>query len=220
MDSIFITGQTADAIPIWFVTAASYPDIRKTIGVDACAFADAAGFEPKAGRLLLLPGQKGDAVRLGGVLFGLEGADETKNLFLPGRLSTQLPNGVYRFGNEPHDPRLAALAFALGSYRFTRYRKADARTVRLDPPQSLDREELQHVAEGVSLARDLINTPANDMGPADLEARRPQARGRAWRCDRRHRRRRSLGAEFSAHSRRRPRRRSRGGAAADRHDVG
>ena len=170
MDSIFITGQTADAIPIWFVTATSYPDVRKTIGADACAFADAAGFEPKAGRLLLLPGKKGDTGRLGGVLFGLEGADETKNLFLPGRLSTQLPNGVYRFGNEPHDPRLAALAFALGAYRFTRYRKADARTVQLDPPQSLDRDELQHVAEGVSLARDLINTPANDMGPADLEA--------------------------------------------------
>ena len=170
MDSIFITGQTADAIPIWFVTATSYPDIRKTIGAEACAFADAAGFEPKAGRLLLLPGKKGDTGRLGGVLFGLEGADETRNLFLPGRLSTLLPNGVYRFANEPYDPRLAALAFALGAYRFTRYRKADARTVKLDPPQSLDRDELQYVAEGVSLARDLINTPANDMGPADLEA--------------------------------------------------
>jgi leucyl aminopeptidase len=170
MDSVFITGQTADAIPIWFVTATSYPDVRKTIGTDACAFADAAGFEPKAGRLLLLPGRKGDMGRLGGVLFGLEGPDETKNLFLPGRLSTQLPNGVYRFGNEPHDPRLAALAFAFGAYHFTRYRKADPRTVKLDPPQSLDRDELQHVAEGVSLARDLINTPANDMGPADLEA--------------------------------------------------
>ncbi len=170
MDSIFITGQTADAIPIWFVTATSYPDVRKTIGADTCAFADAAGFEPKAGRLLLLPGKKGEMGRLGGVLFGLEGADEAKNLFLPGRLSTQLPNGVYRFANEPHDPRLAALAFALGAYQFTRYRKADARTVKLDPPLSLDREELQHVAEGVSLARDLINTPANDMGPADLEA--------------------------------------------------
>jgi leucyl aminopeptidase len=170
MDSVFITGQTAGAIPIWFVTATSYPDVRKIIGTEACAFADAAGFEPKAGRLLLLPGQKGETSRLGGVLFGLEGADETPNLFLPGRLSTQLPNGVYRFANEPHDPRLAALAFALGAYRFTRYRKADARTVKLDPPQSLDRDDLQHIAEGVSLARDLINTPANDMGPADLEA--------------------------------------------------
>jgi len=165
MDSIFIVRGTADAIPIWFVTAANYPDVRKTLGTEAASFANAAGFEPKAGRLLLLPGKKA----LGGVLFGLEGADETKDLFLPGRLPQQLPDGVYRFANAPHDVRLAALAFALGSYRFTRYRKADARAVKLNLPQSVDHDELTNIAEAVTLARDLINTPANDMGPAQLE---------------------------------------------------
>lgn len=169
MDSIFIAGRTADAIPIWFVEASRYAELRKTIGPEACAFADAASFEPKPGRLLLLPGRPGEKP-LGGVLFGLEGADEPKDPFLPGRLAQQLPDGIYRFGNEPHDSRLAALAFALGAYRFTRYRKAEARAVRLDPPQSLDCNDLRRMAEGVTLARDLINTPANDMGPADLEA--------------------------------------------------
>jgi leucyl aminopeptidase len=80
-----------------------------------------------------------------------------------------LPNGIYRFANEPHDARLAALAFALGTYRFTRYRKAEPRAIKLDLPQSIAREELEHIVEGVTLARDLINTPANDMGPAQLE---------------------------------------------------
>ncbi len=50
MDTIFVTHRTADAIPIWFVTAASYPDVRKTLGktlgMEAVSFADAAGFEP------------------------------------------------------------------------------------------------------------------------------------------------------------------------------
>jgi len=173
MDTLFVARGTANAVPIWFVTAASYPDVRKTLGkslgAEACAFADAAGFEPKPGRLLLLPGKTGDKSGLGGVLFGLEAADETKDLFLPGRLPQQLPDGVYRFGNEPHDARLAALAFALGAYRFTRYRKAEPRAVKLDLPQSLDRDDLQRIVEGVTLARDLINTPANDMGPAQLE---------------------------------------------------
>ncbi len=95
--------------------------------------------------------------------------DDTKDPFLPGRLPQHLPDGVYRFANEPHDARLAALAFALGSYRFTRYRKAEARAIKLDLPQSIDRDDLQHIVEGVTLARDLINTPANDMGPAQLE---------------------------------------------------
>ncbi len=169
MDSIFVTQGTADAIPIWFVTAATYPDVQKVMGAQASAFADAAGFEPKSGRFLLLPGKSGDKNGLGGVLFGLEGADDVKDLFLPGRLSQQLPDGVYRFANAPHDARLAALAFALGTYRFTRYRKADARSIKLDLPQSVDRDDLQRIVEAVTLARDLINTPANDMGPAQLE---------------------------------------------------
>ena len=174
MDSIFVARGAADAVPIWFVTAANYPDVRKVLGAEASAFADAAGFEPKAGRHLILPGKNG----LGGVLFGIEGGDETKDAFLAGRLAQLLPDGVYRFANEPHDARLAALALALGLYRFTRYRKAEARAIKLDLPQSVDREDLQRVVEAVTLARDLINTPANDMGPAQLEqaARRLAAR--------------------------------------------
>jgi leucyl aminopeptidase len=169
MDAIFVTRGGAGAIPIWFVTAANYPDVRKVLGTELCAFADAAGFEPKAGRQLLLPGKNGQGGALGGVLFGLEGADDSKDPFLPGRLPQNLPAGTYRFANEPHDARLAALAFALGTYRFTRYRKAEARDVKLDLPQRIDRDDLARIVEAVTLARDLINTPANDMGPAQLE---------------------------------------------------
>ncbi|HEY2244707.1 MAG TPA: leucyl aminopeptidase family protein, partial [Xanthobacteraceae bacterium] len=173
MDSIFSARAAAEAIPIWFVTSANYPDVQHAIGAEASAFAKAAGFEPKAGRHLLVP-SNGDAGRaLGGVLFGVEGADDakdgTKDPFLTGRLPHHLPDGIYRFANEPPDARLAALAFALGAYRFTRYRKAEARSIKLYLPQSIAREELEHIVEGVTLARDLINTPANDMGPAQLE---------------------------------------------------
>ena len=117
MSSVFVARGTADAIPIWFVTTATYSEVRERLDAGARAFADAAGFEPKAGRLLLLPGTAG----LGGVLFGLEAGDDVKDLFLPGRLPQLLPDGVFRFANDPHDARLGALAFALGSYRFTRY---------------------------------------------------------------------------------------------------
>jgi leucyl aminopeptidase len=166
MDSVFLARGSADAIPIWFVTAETYPDIRKRLEPGAGAFADGAGFEPKAGRYLLLPGKDG----IGAVLFGIDAGDEAKDPFLPGRLAQHLPNGIYRFANEPSDARLAALAFALGCYRFTRYRKADERELKLDLPQNLDRDDLQRIVDGVALARDLINTPANDMGPAELEA--------------------------------------------------
>ena len=118
-----------------------------------------------------------------------------------------LPAGIYRFANAPHDARLAALAFALGAYRFTRYRKAPDKAVRLVLPDGVDGDDLTRVAEGVTLARDLINTPANDMGPAELEAAARALAKQHGAKFRSHRRRRPAEAELPADPRRRPRRR-------------
>jgi leucyl aminopeptidase len=159
-------GESAAAIPITFVNASTWADIRDRLDPRQRAFADAADFEPKAGRHLILPAANG----LGGVLFALEPPDDPhKDLFRPGALAGLLPPGSYRFANAPHDARLAALAFALGCYRFTRYRKQEQKEVRLELPAGVDGGELGRIATGVCLARDLINTPANDMGPPELE---------------------------------------------------
>ena len=167
MHPIFAKAGEKPAVPILFVNAATFDEVTKTLDARAQAFVRAAGFEPKAGKHLLVPGPDG---QLAGVLFGIEAADSAnKDLFRPGRLVTLLPAGTYRFANAPHDARLAALAFALGAYQFTRYRKAEACNVRLVVPDGVDGDDLSRIAEGVSLARDLINTPANDMGPAELE---------------------------------------------------
>ncbi len=155
------------AVPILFVTAATFDKATETIDDRERTFLRAAGYEPKPGRHLVVPGPDGT---LAGVLFGLENPDEpVKDPFRPGQLSTLLPPGIYRFANAPHDARLAALAFALGAYQFTRYRKAETRHVQLVVPDGVDGDDLTRIAEGVTLARDLINTPSNDMGPAELE---------------------------------------------------
>ena len=165
MHPIFAPRDGAASIPIWFVTKETDAQVRDALDAPARAFAASASFEPKPGQMLLLPGKDGG---LSGVLFGLEAADKPPDRFLPGRLPTLLPAGTYRFANAPHDTRLAALAFALGAYKFTRYRKADAGGVTLALPEGVDGADLSRIAEGVALARDLINTPANDMGPAEL----------------------------------------------------
>jgi len=154
------------AQPIWFVAPTDFSKITAKFDKRARAYIKAAGFEPRPGRHLVLPSNSGT----GGVLFGIEAEKADKNAFLPGLLPGVLPAGIYRFANEPHDTRLAALAFALGTYRFTRYRSAKDKAVKLVLPAGVDGEELSRIAEGVTLARDLINTPANDMGPAHLEA--------------------------------------------------
>src|SRR5262245_21679668 len=101
MHPVFSARSSGKSIPIWFVTQATWPATRKRLGASELAFAEAAGFEPKAGRHVLLPSQGG---ALSGVLFGLENADRPdKDLFAPGRLSGLLPPGHYHFANAPHD---------------------------------------------------------------------------------------------------------------------
>src|SRR5262249_51144477 len=130
-------------IPVTFVTSATWADVRNRLDARARAFAEAAGFEPRAGRHLLLPGPDGALV---GVLFAIENADSNADPFRAGALPTLLPPRTYRFAEAPPDarladPRLAALAFALGSYRFGRYRKPDESTARLELPAGVDGEE-------------------------------------------------------------------------------
>ena len=166
MNSIFETAPGASAIPITFATKATWDAISAGLPARARQFALANGFAAKPGACLTLPAADGSIAQ---VLFGLEDADaKSRDLFRPGALPGLLPPGVYRFANAPHDARLAALAFALGRYRFGRYRKADARDVRLVPPEGIDIADITRMAEAAALARDLINTPANDMGPEEL----------------------------------------------------
>ncbi len=95
---------------------------RGPVATRRSAFANAAGFQPKAGRYLALPGVRG---ALRAVLFGLGGCERRDaTCSCAGSCAGLLPPGTYRFANAPHDARLAALAFALGAYRFDRYRKA------------------------------------------------------------------------------------------------
>src|SRR5262249_4150394 len=168
MHPIFLPrGESASAVPLTFVNTASWRDVRDGLDSRARAFADACGFKPNAGRHLLLPSPEG---ALGGVLFGIEADDDAnKDLFRPAALCGILPSGNYRFANAPHDSRLAALAFALGCYGFARYHKQDGKELRLELPGNVDGADLSRIVEGVYLARDLINTPANDMGPSELE---------------------------------------------------
>lgn len=165
MHKAFAESGREAAIPIWFVTSDTWSGIRSNLPVAAQSFADAASFEPKPGRHLLLPADDGG---IGGVLFGLEKDKSSANPMLPGSLPGLLAPGVYKFANAPHDPRLAALAFALGSYRFARYRKRDDKLATLVMPDGVDAADVLRIAVGVTMARDMINTPSNDMGPAEL----------------------------------------------------
>jgi len=159
------------ATPIWFATKQSWPGVRSRLPKAAAAFAQANAFEPTAGRFLALPGPTG---AMAGALFGLEAEDARHvDAFLPGKLAGLLPEGVYAFANDPsggvRGRELAALGWALTAYRFDRYKPSKVKWPKLLAPKGIDIARVGRLAEGQALARDLVNTPANDMGPVALE---------------------------------------------------
>jgi leucyl aminopeptidase len=182
MTALFSTAPAASATPILFATTSTWNSVGESLPALARGFAAANGFKAKPGECLTLPGEDG---KLAYVLFGLEDDAAKADPFRAGQLPAKLPKGTYRFANAPHDARLAALAFALGRYRFGRYKKAEPYEVSLVPPEGIDAHELTRMAEAAALARDLINTPPNDMGPdelADAAKTLADTFGATWRC--------------------------------------
>jgi leucyl aminopeptidase len=158
---------TRDATPVWLVSADNWPAVRSTIGAAAAGFAERCGFQPKAGRMQLLPGEAG---ALAGVLFGVDEANApTRDPFGPGRLATSLPEGVYRLANPPQDADLAALSFLLALYRYDRFKADKAPRPQLVAPDEIDAIRIQRIAQAIAYGRDLINAPANALGPSALE---------------------------------------------------
>lgn len=135
-------------------------------------YAEAMGFKGGAGEVLALPGRDG---RIERVLAGMperESPDGSGLRFwtwaaLPGKL----PAGSYRLDPEPADANAAndvALAWGLGGYAFDRYKKAARKPAELVWPAKAARAAVTAAVRADGIARDLINTPAEDMGPAAL----------------------------------------------------
>jgi leucyl aminopeptidase len=134
------------------------------------AWAQAQGFKAEPGTTCMVPGEDGRAEC---VLFGTEAEID---VFAFGGLAMSLPAGTYRL-DALYDARAAtdaAVGWALGAYRFRRYRKRSAdggrKPAELVWPDAADRAEAARTVGAVAMVRDLINTPANDMGPAELAA--------------------------------------------------
>jgi leucyl aminopeptidase len=159
------------SVPIWIVRDAGW--VREASLTDAQrAWVEAAGFKGSGNKHLLLPGSDGS---LAGIAFGVGEARDpmAKPEIALGLLAGALPPGLYHLASGVEDANLAAAAWGLGAYRFRRYKSVsgngEAAPPRLKLPSGADLTRALATVEAVWLGRDLINTPAGDMGPADLE---------------------------------------------------
>ena len=159
------TDRSQHAIPIHLVDGEAWPRLLDGLPALAAAFARAQGFTPKPGAHCILPDGQGG---IGCVVFGTESADvRRRDPFLAGKLPKALPDGLYSI---PEAGPLTLLAWLLGAYEFDRYRRTGVKSVRLLAPEGVDIGEAARIARAVCLGRDLINTPANDLGPEDIAA--------------------------------------------------
>lgn len=166
LSDIILTDAPANAVPIHPVRKDGLEDWLNAQPAPAAAFARAAGFKAGEGEILLFPSQDGALER---VALGL---GKSGDPWLFGSAAAELPPGDYRVEGtvDGVTPDEIALFWLLGTYRFTRYKKSEREDPRLVAPEGADLEEVRRLQKSVFLARDLVNTPAEDMGPDALQA--------------------------------------------------
>lgn len=162
-----ITGSLEDAKPIFLLRPDDLEGDLEFLSATQKQWMLSNAFAAAKGELLSLPDENGV---VSGVLFGLgKEADISPLIF--GSLPKSLAGGDYFLSPKPSNGISGAqigLGWALGDYSFDKYTSkpvTKARFVLTDPDVASD---LGAISKGVTLARDLINTPANDLGPAEL----------------------------------------------------
>lgn len=170
-ETVYSRAEAQDSVPIYCVSKTEALDDIADLSGLAGSWAVAHNFNASAGDVVVLPDADGG---LAGVLFGLGHGDEGKpsggSIWLAGQLARALPAETYKFANLGDSIGDATLAWGLGAYRFDRYKGGeDKPRPQLVISDGVDLDELQSTVEAVWLGRDLINTPACDLGPSDME---------------------------------------------------
>jgi leucyl aminopeptidase len=162
--------DAAPSHPLHLVCPETLPDWVGGAGAEWAGWLAATGFKAGLGELCLLPAKDGVA----GAIVGLGTIQARARMrFGVAKSFSTLPAGTWHLEGAPSetDAKEAALAWLLASYSFDRYcpNKAKSDQPRLKLPDGVDSETLLAMAEGEFLTRDLINTPASDMGPQELQ---------------------------------------------------
>lgn len=160
-----LTDDAQGAVPLVALTKDELPGWREQAPAFERDWVGRIGFTAEPGKTALVPGKDGGLAR---VLVGA-GGNEAAMWTLAG-LSETLPEGSYRLDAVlgGADASHIALGWALGTYAFTRYHEKKPGVARLVWPDGADRGLVDRLAAAVFLARDLVTTPASDMGPEEL----------------------------------------------------
>lgn len=159
----------AESIPVHLVEAAGLQPFLDGLDGAAQNWLRSTGFQADLGQVQPIPGADGT---IRAVAAGYGGPEKrVRGRFHLAQIASGLPAGTYHLQSDLRGDDLAteALGWLLSAYRFDRYKPGNGKNVALKAPEGVDAARLEAIAQGECLTRDLINTPAADMGPEALE---------------------------------------------------
>lgn len=161
----FIDQPGADTRKLHLLTADGLAGWLSTAPATHLRWVKDNGFEARRDKILGLPADTG---QMAAMLAGM--GDQQPCLRSIAAIAASVPPGDYELADVHQPAATLALGWALGQYRFDRYRADEQGARRLVWPAGVDRKRVLDAAAADALVRDLVNTPASDMGPAELEA--------------------------------------------------
>ena len=160
----------APALPLHVIDLDGFDDWLTGQTPAIQAWVKASGFSGGRGQSLLVPGPDGTPIM---ALVGYANAGQrARRRYALAMGAESLPEGIYEIASGLEGDALAVECFGwlMTGYRFDRYREQSPWGARLRAPEGIDTARIEAMAAAEVLIRDLINTPAQDMGPAELEA--------------------------------------------------
>ncbi len=160
----------ANALPLHVIDKGGFSGWVTAQSEQVQTWLAASGFKPALGKTLLIPDASGQPV-LAVAGYG-DTVTRSRGRFPLAAIAAALPAGSYALANDLPwgDLETECLGWLLSQYVFDRYKEKAAHQARLACPAGVDATRAEAIAAGEALTRDLINTPASDMGPQDLEA--------------------------------------------------
>ncbi|MBE2295328.1 MAG: leucyl aminopeptidase family protein [Phycisphaerales bacterium] len=164
MNNALLPARTPDCIPLILVIESKFARWLERQQDITRRWLTTTGFKAKPGSFALIPNTDG---RLREVVVGIAKADD---LWALGELPTTLPEGDYRLAGafDPWRLERLTLGWALGAYRFTRYKAPKRAMARLALDPICDSDRIHRQVQAITWVRNLINTPAEDMMPEHL----------------------------------------------------
>ena len=167
--SLRFATDAPDAIDLHIVSQDTAEEWLGMLPPATAEWARASGFTGAIGQAISLPATD-TLPALAAAGYG--SADTRKRgRFHLAAAAPKLPAGTYRIISGVPEEQLEneALGWLLSSYRFDRYKTIPPMTANLIAPDGINADRIEAIANGEALSRTLINTPASDMGPPDLE---------------------------------------------------